>query len=109
MATAATSRQPMAEAAGKLGGKLSMAWYSWYVAREKLELYASVAATPKSLTDSANPIASADQIAGARIGVTSLIAWRRLAPCVRAASSNSWPSPANAAVIARNANGTQRR
>src|ERR1700733_8996256 len=109
MATAATSRQPMAEAAGKLGGKLSMAWYSWYVAREKLELYGSVAATPKSLIDSANPIASADQIAGASIGRISRSAPIRLAPCTRAASSNSCPSPAKPAVTARNENGTERR
>ncbi len=68
-----------------------------------------MAATPKSLTDSANPMARADQIAGARIGVTSLIEPQRLAPCVRAASSNSWPRPASAALIARKLNGTQRR
>ena len=37
----------------------------------KFDLYASVAATPKSEIDSANPIASADMMAGARIGTIS--------------------------------------
>lgn len=41
------------------------------MASEKLELYASVAAMPKSLIDSAKPIASADQMAGASIGTMS--------------------------------------
>ena len=36
--------------------------------QREVGLKASVAATPKSLTDSAKPIASADQMAGARIG-----------------------------------------
>ena len=75
----------------------------------KWELYASVAAIPKSLTDSAKPIASADQIAGARIGASTLNVCSLFAPCTRAASSNSCPSPASAAETARNANGTERR
>ena len=60
-----------------------------------------MAATPKSLIDSANPMASADQMAGARIGMISRMAWSRLAPWTRAASSNSCPRPAMAAVMAR--------
>ena len=40
------------------------------VASGKFEVQASVAATPKSLIDSAKPIASVDQMAGARIGMT---------------------------------------
>ena len=71
------------------------------MASEKFELYASVAATPKSLMDSAKPMASADMMAGARIGTISRSACDRDAPCVRAASSNSCPSPVSAAVIAR--------
>ncbi len=86
-----------------------MSWYSAYVASGKCELYARVAATPKSLTDSANPIASADQMAGASIGTISRMASIRLAPCTRAASSNSCPRPARAAVTARKLNGTERR
>ncbi len=60
-----------------------------------------MAATPKSLIDSANPMASADQMAGASIGQISRSVPIRFAPCTRAASSNSWPRPASAAVTAR--------
>jgi hypothetical protein len=60
-----------------------------------------VAATPKSEIDSANPIARADMMAGARIGTISRSACQRDAPCTRAASSNSCPSPFRAALIAR--------
>jgi hypothetical protein len=35
---AATSSMPMADASGKLGGKLPIAANSWYVARLKFEL-----------------------------------------------------------------------
>ena len=42
-----------------------------------------MAATPKSLMDSAKPIAIADQMAGARIGMISRIACARLAPLTR--------------------------
>ena len=79
------------------------------MASEKFELYARVAATPKSLIDSAKPMARADQMAGASMGTMSRRVCARLAPCTRAASSNSCPSPASAAVTARNVNGTQRR
>jgi hypothetical protein len=48
-------------------------------------------------------------MAGAMIGRISRSAAVRPAPWTRAASSNSWPSPARAAVMARNVNGTQRR
>ena len=67
----------------------------------KFELYASVAATPKSEIDSAKPIASADIKAGARIGTISRSACHRDAPCTRAASSNSCPSPFSAALTAK--------
>ena len=40
-----------------------------------------VAATPQSLTASANPIANADVIAGAMIGATTRMAPKRPAPC----------------------------
>jgi hypothetical protein len=68
-----------------------------------------VDATPKSLIASANPMASADHMAGASIGQISRSVAARPAPCTRAASSNSWPRPASPAVIARNVNGTDRR
>ena len=48
-------------------------------------------------------------MAGAMIGTMSRSAAVRPAPCTRAASSNSWPSPDRAAVMARKVNGTQRR
>ena len=60
-----------------------------------------MAATPKSEIDSAKPIASADMMAGARIGTISRIVRHADAPCTRAASSNSCPSPLSAPEIAR--------
>jgi len=75
------------------------------VATGKCASLASVEATPKSLIDSANTMASEDQIAGASSAATVRVTDHLPPPCTRTAASNSSPSPRRPAEIARYANG----
>ena len=71
------------------------------MATGKCASLASVLATPKSLTDSANTIASADHTAGASRLTTTLVAASAPPPCTRTADSNSSPRPRRAEEMAR--------
>lgn len=71
------------------------------MATGKCASFANVEATPKSLMDSANTIASEDQTAGASNASTVRVTAARPPPCTRTAASNSSPSPRSPAEIAR--------